>query len=295
MKCDLHVHSYFSGLCTTPFVKKFCRESYSDPREVYATLKERGMDLFTLTEHDSIESAEELRRHHDFFVSEEVTCRMPSGAEVHVGVYDITERQHIQIQQRRRDLISLLVYLTEKRIFFSVNHVFSSLTGKRDEEDFWWFREYFPAMETRNAQMLEAANASAASLAKQWRKIAVAGSDAHTVPSVGLAYTEVPGARDKNEFFAGLRVGMGSVHGESGNCRKLMRDLFIITGGLMREKAWTTVLAPLATLLPAATILNYWSEHNFNQRWSARVLEEPESAAGISGMSTPQPAIEEAL
>ena len=89
MKCDLHVHSYFSGLCTTPFVRKFCRESYSDPLEVYAVLKERGMNLITLTEHDSIESAELLRKHNDFFVSEEVTCRMPSGTEVHVGVYDL--------------------------------------------------------------------------------------------------------------------------------------------------------------------------------------------------------------
>ena len=118
MKCDLHVHSYFSGLCTTPFVRTFCRESYSDPREVYAVLKERGMKLVTLTEHDSIESAEMLRRHQGFFLSEEVTCQMPSGSEVHVGVYDLNERQHIQIQQRRKDLISLLIYLTERKTLF---------------------------------------------------------------------------------------------------------------------------------------------------------------------------------
>src|ERR1700722_19881695 len=164
MKCDLHVHSYFSGLCTTPFVRKFCRESYSDPRDVYAALKESGMNLVTLTEHDSLESAEQLRRYPDFFASEEVTCRMPSGSEVHVGVYDLTERQHVQIQQRRGDLIALLIYLTEKRLFFSINHVFSSLTGKRSEEDFEWFREYFPAMETLNSQMLEMANLHAALL-----------------------------------------------------------------------------------------------------------------------------------
>ncbi len=237
MKCDLHVHSYFSGLCTTPIVRKFCRESYSDPRAVYAVLKERGMNLVTLTEHDSIESADELRRHKDFFVSEEVTCKMPSGTEVHVGVYDLTERQHLQIQQRRSDLISLLIYLTEKRLFFSVNHVFSSLTGSRQEEDFQWFREYFPAIEIRNAQMLEAANVSAARLAKQWRKIGVAGSDAHALPSAGTAYTEVPGARDKDEFFAGLREGIGHARGESGGCRKLTRDLFLITARIDARKS----------------------------------------------------------
>jgi len=295
MKCDLHVHSYFSGLCTTPFVRRFCRESYSDPRDVYALLKERGMDLITLTEHDSIESAEKLRKHKDFFVSEEVTCKMPSGSEVHVGVYDITERQHLQIQQRRNDLISLLVYLTEKRLFFSVNHVFSSLTGSRQEEDFQWFREYFPAIETRNAAMLEAANTNAARLAKQWRKIGVGGSDAHALPSAGTAFTEVPGARDKNEFFAGLRVGIGRVHGESGGCRKLTRDLFLITAGLLREKAWTTLLSPLAAFLPAAALLNYWSEDSFNRRWAARILDQPESAGTLSGIAMPRPAMEEAI
>jgi predicted metal-dependent phosphoesterase TrpH len=295
MKCDLHVHSYFSGLCTTPLVRKFCRESYSDPREVYAALKERGMNLVTLTEHDSIESAEALRRYNDFFVSEEVTCRMPSGTEVHVGVYDLSERQHVQIQQRRNDVISLLVYLTEKRLFFCVNHVFSSLTGSRQEEDFEWFREYFPAIETHNAQMLESANLHAALLARQWRKVGIGGSDAHTLPSVGMAYTEVPGARDKDEFFAGLRDGMGRVSGESGSCRKLTRDLFLITAGLMREKAWTVLLAPLATLLPVAALLNYWSEDSFNRHWAARVLGQPETAGTLSGMAVPQPAMEEAI
>jgi predicted metal-dependent phosphoesterase TrpH len=295
MKCDLHVHSYFSGLCTTPFVRKFCRESYSDPREVYAVLKERGMNLITLTEHDSIESAEMLRKHKDFFVSEEVTCKMPSGSEVHVGVYDLTERQHIQIQQRRKDLISLLIYLTEKRLFFSVNHVFSSLTGARQEEDFEWFREYFPAIETLNSQMLESANFHAALLARRWQKVGIGGSDAHALPSVGTAYTEVPEARNKDEFFAGLREGMGRVSGESGGCRKLTRDLFLITAALMREKSWTMLLAPLATLLPAAALLNYWSEDSFNRQWAGRILGQPEKAGTLSGIAMPQPALEEAI
>ena len=63
----MHVHSYFSGPCTTPIVGKFCRESYSDPEEVYSALQRRGMNLFTLTDHDSIEGSESLRRHPRFF------------------------------------------------------------------------------------------------------------------------------------------------------------------------------------------------------------------------------------
>ncbi len=214
----MHVHSYFSGACTTPFVGAFARESYSDPLEVHTQLKRRGMDLFTLTDHDSIEGAEKLRREPNFFLSEELTCRMPSGTEVHIGVYDFHERQHAQLLQRRNDLVSLLMYLTERRIFFSVNHVFSGMTGRRDSEDFAWFQEYFPAIETRNSHMLEETNGYAASLAERWEKIGIGGSDAHALASVGTAYTEVPGARDKEEFFAGLK----SRHGPRGGRIRLL-------------------------------------------------------------------------
>ena len=125
----MHVHSYFSGLCTTPFVRKFCRESYSDPGEVYEHLQRRGMNLFTLTDHDSIDAAEQLRHLPGFFLSEELTCRMPSGTDVHIGVYDFHERQHAQLLRRRNDLVSLLMYLTERRLFFSINHIFLESHG----------------------------------------------------------------------------------------------------------------------------------------------------------------------
>jgi len=66
MKCDLHVHTIYSGMCTVPVLKRICRESYNDPREVYSVLKRRGMDLVTLTDHDSIGAAEPLRGYADF-------------------------------------------------------------------------------------------------------------------------------------------------------------------------------------------------------------------------------------
>jgi predicted metal-dependent phosphoesterase TrpH len=272
----MHVHSYFSGPCTTPFARKFCRESYNDPGEVYALLARRGMNLFTLTDHDSIDGAEKLRGSPGFFLSEELTCRMPSGTEAHIGVYDFHERQHDQLQQRRDDLVALLMYLTERRVFFSVNHVFSSLTGPREREDFDWFREYFPAFETRNSHMPKESNGHAASLAQQWRKIGVGGSDAHAMPSVGTAYTEVPGARDKEEFFAGLRRGRGRVHGESGGFRKLTRDVLIIAGEMIREKAWTAALSPLALLIPAFTLGTCLHERLFARQWASALLDRRE-------------------
>src|SRR5260370_35712034 len=103
MGCDLHVHTTHSGMCTVPVLRRVCRESYNDPHEVYEVLKRRGMDLVTVTDHDSIEAAECLRRFPDFFLSEEVTCVTPAGGGVHVGVYNIFARGRWGRQKRRAE------------------------------------------------------------------------------------------------------------------------------------------------------------------------------------------------
>jgi predicted metal-dependent phosphoesterase TrpH len=272
MKCDVHVHSEYSGRCVSPaFLGRMCQESYSPPEQVYATLKRRGMDLVTLTDHDSIDGADELRRYKDFFASEEVTCRMPSGTTVHVGVYDLTESQHIEIQRRRDDLESLLAHLREQRLFFAVNHVFSSLTGRRVLEDFDWFISGFPAFETRNGHILACNNRRAARLARWTGKVGLGGSDGHTLASIGTTYTVVPGARNRQEFLAGLRDGQGHVRGQSGSYGKLARDVFLISLEMMRDKPWTVLLAPLALMIPPALLTNYFKEILFGRYWMRSV------------------------
>ena len=271
MRCDLHVHSIASGMFTVPGLDRICRESYNDPAEVYNRLKRMSMSIVTITDHDSIDGAEALRLHADFFLSEEVTVRMPSGTEMHMGVYGITERDHAEIQRRRNDFIALLMYLTERKLFFSANHVFSGLTGRRKEEDFHWFESYVPAFETRNGQMWPAANDSAARLAARLGKIAIAGSDSHTITGVGHTFTEVPGARTVDEFFAGLRAGCGRVHGAHGSCGKLTTDVFSIVRSLFYDKPWTLALSPLAMLVPAFTVGHWMNEIHFCRKWSTAI------------------------
>ena len=269
MRCDLHVHSIASGMFTAPVLNRFCRESYTDPAELYARLKGTGMSMVTITDHDSIDGSEALRSHRDFFLSEEVTVRMPSGTEMHLGVYCITERDHLEIQRRRTDFIALLMYLTERKLFFSVNHIFSGLTGRRNENDFRWFESYVPAFETRNGQMWPPANESAAKLAARLGKIAIAGSDSHTLAGAGLTFTEVREARTVDDFFAGLRAGRGDVHGEHGSFVKLTADVFGIVGSLFKDQPWIMAFAPLALLVPAFTV-NHWArEIRFSKKWSA--------------------------
>jgi predicted metal-dependent phosphoesterase TrpH len=96
MRCDLHVHTMHSGMADFPGFGAVCRESYNHPVALYLRLKSLGMDLVTVTDHDSIDAAEALRGRRDFFLSEEVSCVLPGGGRFHVGVYDLREHHHAE-------------------------------------------------------------------------------------------------------------------------------------------------------------------------------------------------------
>ena len=261
-------------MCNIPLLNRVCLESYNDPLAVYETLKRRGMDLVTITDHDSIGAAESLRRFADFFLSEEVTCTTPSGTEIHVGVYGIEERHHIELQRRRTDVPALAAYLREQRLFFSINHVFSSLTGRRTARDFDLFEDEFPAMETLNGQIPGWNNRSAAQLARDWLKAPVGGSDAHTLESLGFTYTEVPGTNNIQDYLRGLRMSQGRVAGASGDYLKLTRAILEIGSRLVGDHRWAVTLAPLLLIVPFVTLGNYLSELLFVSKWSRRLAED---------------------
>jgi predicted metal-dependent phosphoesterase TrpH len=260
-------------MCTLPLLRHVCRESYNEPLEVYETLKRAGMDLVTVTDHDSIAAVEALRSKPDFFLSEEVTCTLPSGTLLHIGVYDITERDHMEMQRRRHDFESLFAWLFDNNLFFSANHVFSSLTGRRAMEDFALFERAFPAIETGNGHMTRRSNRAAAQLADRAARAEIGGSDAHAMASVGCAWTVVPGARTRLEYMDGLRAGQGRVRGESGSWLKLTRDVFAIGREMVRENPRTLPIVALGWLVPLITLSNTAREAIFVQYWEARYRE----------------------
>ena len=270
MRCDLHVHTIHSGKCTVPGLSRICLESYNEPRALYETLKQRGMDLVTVTDHDSIDAAEELRRHSDFFLSEEVTVTLPSGTEMHAGVYGINERDHIELQRRRTDAESLLAYALEKRLFVTVNHAYSSLTGRRADADFELFAREFHGVEVANGHMLACANTLAADFARRHDKPTTAGSDSHTLHGAGRTFTEISDARNASEFLTALRRGEGVLHGESGNCWKLTQAISGIGWSLLRTNRRTAVLAPLFVFVPVFSVVNYLRERVFAWYWGQK-------------------------
>src|SRR3954465_15382798 len=101
-RADLHVHSHHSKQSgNLRFLRS--RDCYSPPADVYRVAKQRGMDVVTITDHDSIDGWRELMDRRpdadDILAGEEVSCRLPDGnIQVHLGVYGIDERLHAAIQ-----------------------------------------------------------------------------------------------------------------------------------------------------------------------------------------------------
>jgi predicted metal-dependent phosphoesterase TrpH len=277
MRCDLHVHSRFSGRATLPVLRHLCNESYAEPEAVYAEARRRGMDLVTLTDHDTIEGALAIAGRPDTFVSEEVTCLLPDRRELHVGVYDLTESQHQAIAARRRDPESLFAYLAEESLPATINHPFSALTGARVTADLEIAFRRLRLIETMNGMLPEATNRAAASIARSWGLGRIGGSDSHTLLSIATAHTAVLAARTKQEFLDGLRQGHTVPKGRSGTYARLtanlsnlaasalahaLREAGTSRAGALRFAAMLAIV-PLLPCLPLASAFVHLHEGRF--------------------------------
>ncbi len=137
VKVDLHVHSHFSDSPKIYLLAKAdSRECYTTPEQVYQRAMARGMDLVTITDHDTIQGALEIAHHGPHvFISEEVSARFPdNGCVVHVLVYGITEAQHDEIQRLRYNIYDLVPYLRQQGIVHALAHPLSSVNQRLKRE-----------------------------------------------------------------------------------------------------------------------------------------------------------------
>jgi hypothetical protein len=60
-----------------------------------------------------------------------VSCRFPDGdIEVHLGVYEMTEALHRQIQPLRANVFDVMALLREQGLLFSLNHLLHFYRGQ---------------------------------------------------------------------------------------------------------------------------------------------------------------------
>ena len=114
-KVDFHLHSYASNVTDYYAANAFAiPESYSDPLKLHPLLKERGMTLVTLTDHNSIDGALEMLSAGlpDVFISAEMTTTFPEdGCNIHITIANITEEQFKEANRLRQNVYEMVAYL----------------------------------------------------------------------------------------------------------------------------------------------------------------------------------------
>ena len=235
LKADLHCHSLHSGRAKhLRFLR--CRDCYSRPLDVYLTAKRRGMDLVTITDHDSLDGCLELldRRGElpDFITGEEVTATFPQfNHTVHLGVYGLNEAQHREIQRLRSNAQELIPYLREQNLLFAMNHFFHDFADLERVVGYTQcMSQLFDIFEVRNGSQERDHNTLIANLVETLRQRGrvvgmIGGSDSHTLRRLGRTYTVCPAA-NREEFLEAIRTGQSQVCGAHSNHLSLAADIY---------------------------------------------------------------------
>lgn len=296
MRLDTHVHTHHSGFSSIRPLRRIMRESYNTPEVVYRLAKARGMGLVAITDHDAISGVLEIADRPDVIIGCEVTARFPDdGVCVHLNVLGLDHRQHAEVERLRGDVLELLPYLQQERIFTSLNHVGSSVAGPLTSPHVAAVLPWVNALEVINGSRLPIQNHTAQCLATASGKIGLAGSDAHHRRGVGQTWTEVPGARTREAFMAGLRGGHAVVGGRQGSFFTMAEDILRFSGSFYRERAgemvrrpwdwraqslfWGGVLGlPLISLALAGAYLHFIAEERFNRDLLFDLVRRPAHA-----------------
>jgi glycosyltransferase involved in cell wall biosynthesis len=117
-KVDFHLHSWASNVTDYYAANAFAiPESYSDPIRLWHLLKARGMQLVTLTDHNSIDGVKAMLDAGlaDVFMSAEMTTTFPEdGCNVHVTIANVTEAQFAEANRLRPNVYELIAWLDEQ-------------------------------------------------------------------------------------------------------------------------------------------------------------------------------------
>ncbi len=258
MKIDLHVHSKYSTRPSLWVLRKLgCHECYTEPLTLYRIARERGMDLVTITDHNTIAGGLEIAHLPGTFISEEVTTYFPDGCKIHVLAYQISEAQHRQIQKARENIFDLTAYLRAEGIVHSVAHPFWSinnrlrlehfeqllllfknfeLNGGRDELQNQWLRAICAELTPETMAQLMDKHGIEPDFPSPWQKNFTAGSDDHSSLHITQMYTQVEGAAGVEDFLAGLNAGKAVVRGAASTPLTLGHTIYSIAYQFSKKK-----------------------------------------------------------
>ena len=248
-RVDLHCHSCASTEADEAMLQAIgCPESYSQPRQIYAQAKARGMDFVTITDHDSILGVAELAGLADVLVGEELTCYFPEDrCKIHLLLWGITQADHDALQRLAGDIYAVARYVGRHRLAHAVAHPlyrqngvldrrhierlillfngFECLNGAHSMAHREVFEPLLDDLDAAEITRLEREHGLEALWARPWIKTRTAGSDDHGLFNIGRTWTEFPAqTQTVDEVLECLREGRCRPGGEAGSSIKLAHN-----------------------------------------------------------------------
>ncbi|MBU2637431.1 MAG: hypothetical protein KJ955_00490 [Nanoarchaeota archaeon] len=234
LSCDMHVHSIGSfDIIPLKFTKLFgVRESYSSPEDIYRIAKQRGREFVTITDHNSIEQSLRLTYLYPdeaFTGCEYAVKANDEGHVVDVLCYDIDMATHQELIKLRKNVYlgEFVDYLKQNHILFAGAHLAEPVKPriKITSKFLMSWIDMFDLVETLNGDVMRGneivemcVNFKNRHKKPGERKITgIGGSDAHTLHTIGRAYTVAPNARTKGEFLEALANGEVQPAGKGGS------------------------------------------------------------------------------
>ena len=257
-RIDAHCHSWASsgpalralGLIGMP-------ECYSPPEKVYDQAMARGMDLVTITDHDTIEGAMELveRGFQRFIVGQEVSVKFPEDrCMLHVLVWGLTPELDDEITTLglRDDVYAFAHWLRDNDLAHACAHPLYIQNGKLTRWHIERVALLFKGIEALNGahayqvsdsivrfindltparvEALSQRHDLAPLWNKPWQKARTGGSDDHGLLNIGRSWTQVVGpdgkkVRDPQDFFRLAMDGQSTQAGLGGHSALLAHQL----------------------------------------------------------------------
>jgi glycosyltransferase involved in cell wall biosynthesis len=249
-RMDMHCHSRASDMPVNRAVGFLdIPESYTDPEALYDQARARGMDLFTITDHDTIAGALELheRGFEGFVIGEEVSVHFPEDrCLIHVTVWNLTPELHEQIETLglRADVYAFAQWLAEHNLPHAFAHPLFIQNGRLSP----WHLErcallfkgwellngahpgthrdvvelFLSRLTPRSVQELSARHELRPAWSRIWHKARTGGSDDHALLNLGRTWAGI--ARDDGrkiidaqEFLREVMAGKAIVGGVGGH------------------------------------------------------------------------------
>jgi glycosyltransferase involved in cell wall biosynthesis/predicted metal-dependent phosphoesterase TrpH len=221
-KVDMHCHSTASQESKLGVQRAVgLPECATPPQEVYELAKRRGMDLVTITDHDTIAGVLQIADRPDVFISEELTAHFRGEPQaVHVLCYGITCDDHEWLQTHSGDVELCAGYMEEQEIVCALAHPYYTVAAPLAARHRRRLAELFDIWEIRNGARARELNRPAATYVATREGIGIGGSDDHAGVDIGRTYSETPPARTPRDFLEHVRRGDVLAHGAQGSAAK---------------------------------------------------------------------------